>query len=257
LTDTPDSPLATLFCPSPNIEPRKDRRAPDLLLLHYTGMESAEGALAWLTTPESQVSCHYLIDEEGRITQLVAEEMRAWHAGASHWAGDEDINSCSIGIEIHNPGHELGYPDFPEAQMMAVEVLCKDILQRHLIPPQRVLAHSDVAPGRKADPGEKFDWRRLADAGIGLWVEPEPIGPDDGLGPGDVGDEVCALQDHLQRLGYGLDPAGSYDNETQTVVRAFQRHWRQQRTDGRGDLSTCKTLARLLKAIPSTDAPGV
>ncbi len=252
MTDTADSALVTLFCPSPNFEPRKENRAPDLLLLHYTGMESAEGALAWLTAEESKVSCHYLVDEEGRITQMVYEEMRAWHAGASFWAGDTDINSCSIGIEIHNPGHEFGYPDFPEEQMLAVEALCIDIIQRRAIPAQRVLAHSDVAPGRKADPGEKFDWRRLAHAGAGLWVEPEPIGPDTAFAEGDEGPGIAELQRNLQKLGYGIDDNGVYDDATTKVVRAFQRHWRQARVDGCADASTRETLDRLLSALPST-----
>ncbi len=242
----PDSNLVTLYCPSPNFAPRKEGRAPDMLLLHYTGMESAEGALAWLTAPEAQVSSHYLVDEQGRVTQMVREEMRAWHAGKAHWAGESDINSCAIGIEIHNPGHEFGYADFPGPQMDAVEALCLDIFSRHKIPPQRVLAHSDVAPQRKRDPGEKFDWQRLAKAGIGLWVQPEPIGSDDGLGPGDEGDEVNTLQTALRSFGYGLDASGSYDEATLSVVRAFQRHWRPDRVDGLADASTIRTLDRLL-----------
>ena len=120
--------------------------------------------------------------------------------GQSLWAGETDLNSCSIGIEIHNPGHDFDYPDFPEAEMQAVEALCLDILGRHAIPPDRVLAHSDVAPGRKRDPGEKFDWQRLARAGIGLWVEPAPIEGDTGLGPGDEGETVAALQAALARF---------------------------------------------------------
>jgi N-acetylmuramoyl-L-alanine amidase len=246
LTPESDSKLATLFCPSPNIEPRREGRTPDLLLLHYTGMESAEGALAWLTEPESGVSCHYLVDEEGRITQMVAEEMRAWHAGRAQWSGEDDINSCSIGIEIHNPGHELGYPDFPEKQMKAVEALCLDILARNDIPPQRVLAHSDVAPGRKSDPGEKLDWKRLAKAGVGLWVEPEPLS-DGGsaMKPGDEGGGVWGMQALLQGYGYGIKTSGTYDEETCQVVTAFQRHFRPAKVDGLVDQSTWITLGRL------------
>lgn len=249
MTPDPDSELVTLFCPSPNFEPRKGGLKPDLLLLHYTGMESVEGALDWLTAPESKVSCHYLVDEDGRITQMVAEDMRAWHAGVSHWAGEDDINSCSIGIEIHNPGHEFGYPDFSEAQMKAVEALCLDVVTRHEIAPERVLAHSDVAPGRKADPGEKFDWKRLADAGAGVWVEPEPTGDDKGLGPGDEGERVSELQARLKRLGYGIDVSGRFDDVTGNCVRAFQMHWRQARVDGRADDSTFATLTRLLDTL--------
>ncbi len=246
MTSEPDSTLVTLFCPSPNFAPREGGRAPDMLLLHYTGMESAEGALAWMTTPEAKVSSHYLVDEQGRVTQMVREEMCAWHAGKSHWAGEDDINSCSIGIEIHNPGHEFAYPDFPDPQMDAVEALCLDILARREIPHERVLAHSDVAPERKRDPGEKFNWRRLARAGIGLWAEPEPVGSDDALGPGDEGDAVRRLQTALGKFGYGLDVAGTYDSTTLSVVRAFQRHWRPDRVDGLADSSTIKTLDRLL-----------
>lgn len=246
MTAGADSTLVTLFCPSPNFEPRKGNLKPDLLLLHYTGMESAEGALHWLTTPESKVSCHYLIDEDGRITQMVAEEMRAWHAGQSFWAGECDINSCSIGIEIHNPGHEFGYPDFPEEQMTAVEALCADIVQRHNIAPERVLAHSDVAPGRKADPGEKFDWARLAKAGVGLWAEAATPEGDAGFGQGDEGEMVADLQARLNQFGYGLELSGLYDEQTVKVVTAFQQHWRQAKVDGRADLSTRKTLDTLL-----------
>lgn len=246
MTAGADSTLVTLFCPSPNFEPRKGGLKPNLLLLHYTGMESAEGALHWLTTPESKVSCHYLIDEKGRITQMVAEEMRAWHAGQSYWAGECDINSCSIGIEIHNPGHELGYCDFPEAQMQAVEALSLDIVKRHKIPAERVLAHSDVAPGRKVDPGEKFDWERLAKAGVGLWVEAAVLKGDTGLEQGDEGENVADLQARLKQFGYGIETSGLYDEQTVKVVTAFQQHWRQEKVDGRADYSTCKTLDGLL-----------
>jgi N-acetylmuramoyl-L-alanine amidase len=248
LTPEPDSPLVTLFCPSPNHEPRKGGRTPDLLLLHYTGMITAEASLERLTDDEARVSSHYLIDEDGRITQMVREDLRAWHAGASHWAGEDDINSCSIGIEIHNPGHEFDYPDFPEIQMRAVEALCLDILSRNTIPPERVLAHSDIAPARKQDPGEKFDWARLARAGIGLWVEPEPVGKDKGLGTGDSGSEVEALQRQLADYGYNIPVTGEYDDATRIVVTAFQRHFRPARVDGRADRSTCITLERLLAA---------
>ena len=252
MTIAPDSPLATLWCPSPNVEARVGGRKPDMLLLHYTGMESAEGALDWLTRQESGVSCHYLIDEEGRIAQLVAESERAWHAGQSRWAGETDINSCSIGIEVHNPGHDFDYPDFPEAEMCAVEALCLDILSRHTIPSGRVLAHSDVAPGRKRDPGEKFDWQQLARAGIGLWVPPVPLGDDAGLGPGDEGEAVEALQRALLAFGYGVEVTSTYGTGLEKVVEAFQRHFRTARIDGRADRSTIETLNRLLAARRNT-----
>jgi N-acetylmuramoyl-L-alanine amidase len=222
--------------------------APDMLILHYTGMESAEAALDWMTREEAKVSCHYLVDEEGRIAQLVSENERAWHAGQSIWAGETDINSRSIGIEIHNPGHDFDYPDFPEAEMQAVEALCLDILRRHAIPADRVLAHSDVAPGRKRDPGEKFDWARLARKGVGLWVEPVPIGGDQALGPGDEGEGVAELQQNLRDFGYGVEVTSTYGTGLENVVEAFQRHFRPAHVDGRADLSTRETLARLLAA---------
>ena len=146
-----------------------------MIVLHYTGMKSGEEALARLTDPAAKVSSHYLVHEDGRIDQLVPEARRAWHAGLSSWKGVADINSCSIGIEIVNPGHEFGYRDFPDAQIEAVISLCRDIIARHRIPNARVLAHSDVAPARKQDPGEKFPWARLAASGVGLWVEPSPL----------------------------------------------------------------------------------
>jgi len=248
MTIAPDSALATLWVPSPNQEARVGSRAPDMLILHYTGMASAEAALDWLTREESKVSCHYLIDEEGRIAQMVAEEHRAWHAGQSLWAGETDLNSCSIGIEIHNPGHDFDYPDFPDIQMRGVEALCLDILGRHAIPPERVLAHSDIAPGRKRDPGEKFDWRRLARAGIGLWIEPAPLGGDTGLGPGDEGEQVAMLQSALHEYGYGVELTTTYGTGLEKVVEAFQRHFRTARIDGRADASTIATLEKLLAA---------
>lgn len=220
--------------------------APTILLLHYTGMKSAERALHWLCTPQSRVSCHYLIDEAGRITQMVHENMRAWHAGEAFWAGETDINSASIGIEIHNPGHDTDYPDFPEVQMKTVEALCLDILARHAIKPQMVLAHSDIAPHRKCDPGEKFDWARLARAGIGHWVEPEPVAGDHGFGPGDEAAEIERFQAQLAAYGYRIDITGRYCEQTGIVATAFQRHFRPALVNGRADRSTIQTLDRLI-----------
>ncbi len=248
MTAAPDSQLATLWCPSPNREPRRDGRQPDMLLLHYTGMESAEAALDWLTREESKVSCHYLVDEDGRITQMVRESERAWHAGQSLWSSETDLNSCSIGIEIHNQGHDFDYRDFPETQMRAVIALCGDILGRHAIPPHRVLAHSDIAPGRKRDPGEKFDWQMLAEAGIGLWVPPAEITDDGALGPGDENPSVLEFQQQLAAFGYGVETTGTYGKGLESVVQAFQRHFRPERIDGIADVSTRETLKRLLTA---------
>lgn len=245
----PDSGLAARIYASPNFEPRAAGRRPDLLLLHYTGMSSTEKAVDWLARPESKVSCHYVVGEDGVITQMVAESMRAWHAGLSHWAGETDINSCSIGIEIQNPGHADGYPEFSDAQMNAVIGLAADIVARHSISPRRVLAHSDVAPSRKIDPGEKFSWRRLAVAGIGHFVLPSAVDPaDPGYGPGARAAEVADAQHMLRSYGYGIDVTGTLDPATAFTLRAFQLHWRPERVDSRLDCSTLLTIRRLLES---------
>lgn len=243
----PDSTLAAHWVPSPNFEPRAQGRKPDALILHYTGMEEHDAARDWLTSEESKVSAHYIVDVDGAITQMVVEAERAWHAGQSYWAGEIDLNNASIGIEIHNPGHDFDYPPFPEAQMRAVEALCQDILSRHAIPAARVLAHSDIAPGRKRDPGERFDWARLARAGVGLWTEPVPVGEDAGLGLGDESAAVADLQNDLLDFGYRVEVTSTYGRGTETVVEAFQRHYRPERIDGRADQSTRETLKALLR----------
>ena len=245
-----DTALATALHPSPNFGVRSGGGQPNMLLLHYTGVEAAAKAIDWLSRPESRVSAHYVIDEAGAITQLVAESMRAWHAGVAVWAGETDINSASVGIEIHNPGHELGYREFPEPQLRALEALALDIITRHRIPPERVLAHSDVAPTRKKDPGEKFPWARLAAAGIGHWVVPEPVNwACAGLTSGARGRLVEEAQALLARYGYGVEATGVADAATQCVVRAFQRHFRPERADGRIDHSSIATLERLIAAL--------
>lgn len=243
----PDSRVVAHVVPSPNHSERQGGR-PDMILLHYTGMRDADAALARLCDPQAKVSCHYLVFEDGRTVQLVPEARRAWHAGVSTWKGDTDINSRSIGIEIANPGHDFGYPEFPRAQVDAVVALCRDILARHAIPRERVLAHSDVAPDRKNDPGEKFPWRRLADAGVGLWVEPAPLADGRTLGPGANGAAVRDLQAALAEYGYGIRASGSYDEATRIVVAAFQRHFRPARIDGLADPSTVATLQALMAA---------
>lgn len=240
------SPLAHDFVLSPNVEARRGGRAADMLLLHYTGMTSASAARDWLCNPRSGVSCHYLVDETGRITQMVGEEMRAWHAGVSSWQGETDTNSRSIGIEIHNRGHTLGYTAFPARQMAAVAALCRDILSRHGIAPRMVLAHSDVAPARKIDPGEKFDWRYLHRHGVGHWVEPAPPLTGAALGMGEDGEAVMRLQGLLAAYGYGVAVTGAYDHATRQVVAAFQRHFRPAAVDGIADRSTLETLAAVV-----------
>lgn len=253
MISTPDTPLVHTLHPSPNAGPRRGGGGISILLLHYTGVGSAARAIDWLSRPESNVSCHYVIDEAGRITQMVAEGLRAWHAGEAIWAGEADINSASIGIEIHNPGHEFGYPDYPLVQLDAVQALCKDILARHAIRPERVLAHSDVAPTRKKDPGEKFPWARFAEAGIGHWVAPVPvIAAEPGMGVGVAGPLVADVQNLLRRYGYGLEATGLIDGKTEFVATAFQRHFRPERVDGRIDQSTITTLERLIACLPKS-----
>jgi N-acetylmuramoyl-L-alanine amidase len=242
-----DSPLTARVVPSPNHGERRGGAA-DMLLLHYTGMESAEAALARLCAADSAVSTHYFVFEDGRIVQSVPEARRAWHAGESSWHGETDINSRSIGIEIANRGHEWGYDDFPAAQVAAVVSLARDIVERNAIPAHRVLGHSDVAPTRKWDPGEKFPWERLASAGVGLWVPPEPISGGGGLTMDDTGPAVADLQGQLADYGYGLPASGTFDALTRDVVQAFQRHFRPARVDGIADVSTRATLAKLLRA---------
>jgi len=237
--------------PSPNYDERHGG-PPDMILLHYTGMQTGEAALERLTAPDSKVSAHYLVFEDGRIVQCVPEERRAWHAGVASWGGERDINSRAIGIEVVNPGHEFGYRNFPLRQTAAVISLCKAILMRRgPLQPARVLAHSDVAPGRKQDPGERFPWQLLHESGIGHWVRPAPLtaeGPT--LRIGDEGEAVTQLQRQLAFYGYGIEANGHYDERTREVVTAFQRHFRPARVDGIADASTSRTLHALIKALP-------
>lgn len=246
-----DSKFVDEVVPAANVEPRRDVTTPTMLVLHYTGMVNAAKAIEWLAAAQSKVSCHYVIDENGRITQLVPEALRAWHAGVSCWAGETDLNSASVGIEIHNPGHELGYWDFSEAQMRAVEHLSLDVVTRNDIAPRRVLAHSDIAPQRKIDPGEKFSWERLYRAGIGHWVSPSPCRTGSlSLGLGDQSAGVLAVQRLLAEYGYDCPLTGTFDELTEKVVRAFQRHFRPAHCDGRVDLSVLSTLERLIGEAP-------
>jgi N-acetylmuramoyl-L-alanine amidase len=236
---------------SPNFGPRRDDLAIDSLILHYTGMPTGEGAEAWLCDTASSVSSHYIVHEDGRVVQMVREADRAWHAGQSFWRGCRDMNSCSIGIEIVNPGHDGGLPGFADVQIEAVIALAGDILSRNAIAPERVLAHSDVSPGRKVDPGERFPWAALADAGVGHFVAPSHVQGGRFLATGDRGEPVEALQSMLALYGYDVEINAFFDDQTQRVVEAFQRHFRQSRVDGVADRSTIETLHRLLSALPA------
>ena len=235
--------------PSPNHTERRGIDRPDMIILHYTGMPTEAGALEWLCTPESEVSCHYVVNMDGTVYQLVPEDRRAWHAGKSHWKGETDINSHSIGIEIANPGHPA-LPDFTQAQIAAVIDLCRDVIARWEIAPERVLAHSDVAPVRKVDPGEHFPWGQLHEAGIGHWVPPAPIAGGRFFQFGEAGPPVEAIQSMLTLYGYGVPVSGEFCDKTKGVIEAFQRHFRPEKIDGVADISTLDTLHRLLAGLP-------
>lgn len=217
---------------SPNFNSREG--APiDMLVLHYTGMKSCDEALERLCDPAAEVSAHYLIDEDGTVHHLVDESERAWHAGVAMWRGKTNINSRSIGIELVNPGHEWGYRHFPEAQMQALILLCNEIQARYRIPGRNIVGHSDVAPARKLDPGELFNWRRLAENGVGFalfdWDIFEPVAPE-------------AVVSSLAAYGYDV-------SDEEAAITAFQRHFRQRRVDGTADEETRRRIACLLDNI--------
>lgn len=210
--------------PSPNFDSR-DGHAVDMLVLHYTGMRTRDEALERLCDPAAKVSAHYVVDEDGTIYTLVDESERAWHAGKSFWRGHTNINQRSIGIEIVNPGHEFGYRPFPQAQMVSVAKLCREILSRHNIPARNVVAHSDIAPERKEDPGELFDWKFLAEHGVGLFplTSPSPL----------------AGEGELELYGYDTT------NLPKTIT-AFQRHFRPKPLTGQWDRECALILHSLL-----------
>lgn len=226
---------------SPNHDARPDGTMIDALVIHYTGMTSARDALARLRDPEARVSSHYLVDLDGIVWRLVPENRRAWHAGASFWRGRTSLNDRSIGIEIANPGHSHGYPDFPVLQMAVACDLCLDILSRHAIAPRDIVGHSDISPDRKDDPGEKFDWRGLAEAGVGVWPQTTPD-----LGIAGIMRDATVLRDvraALAVIGYRVAPEGALDPALSQVLRAFQRHWRPETVNGQADAGT---IARLV-----------
>jgi N-acetylmuramoyl-L-alanine amidase len=241
---------------SPNHDDRGE--APNIprismLVLHYTGMQSGAAAIERLCDSEAKVSSHYVVEEDGTIWRLVPELRRAFHAGVSCWQGEHNLNRVSIGIEIVNPGHEFGYRPFPAAQMAAVEALCRDILSRHRIPPHRVVGHSDIAPDRKSDPGELFDWPGLARVGIGIWPEPAPgIARRRGQGVG-VLERTRGLA-NLGAVGYCVSAANPA-----IAVAAFQRRYRPERWDGLLDGETCLRLAEVRAAVDFSraDAPAL
>ena len=233
--------------PSPNHDERPPGTPIDILMLHYTGMRSAAEAIERLRDPAARVSSHYVVDEDGTVLRLVAEDRRAWHAGVSFWRGHAGLNDRSIGIEIVNPGHEWGYRDFPVLQMASVCDLCLSILSRWPVPARNVVAHSDVAPDRKQDPGEKFDWKGLADNGVGLW----PEGVAD-LGTGGVVRDAAGLRPvrvALAAVGYQVAPEGGLDPALAGVLRAFQRHWRAEAVTGQADAGTRARLRAVAERV--------
>lgn len=222
--------------PSPNFD---DRKLPvSMLVLHYTGMPDAPSAIDWLANPESKVSAHYVVTEEGRVVHMVDEARRAWHAGRSYWRGISDVNSASIGIEIVNPGHEWGYRAFPDAQIGALIPLVYDIVTRHRITRGNVVGHSDVAPSRKQDPGELFPWARLARLRLAL---PRPT---KNLMDPLWSDGAFLLA--LERFGYDIA-------EPEAAVRAFQRRFRPELIDGIIDGECRALLLALLLPKPQGD----
>ncbi|MBV9248958.1 MAG: N-acetylmuramoyl-L-alanine amidase [Acetobacteraceae bacterium] len=218
-----------------------------MLILHYTGMKTSQAAIERLRDPEARVSSHYVVDEDGTVLRLVPEERRAWHAGVSFWRGHTELNNRSVGIEIVNPGHEFGYRDFPVLQLAAVCDLCLEILSRHAIPSRNIVAHSDVAPDRKEDPGERFDWEGLARNGVGLW--PEGV-PD--LGTGGAVRDAASMREvrrALAEIGYRVAPGGVLDPALASVLRAFQRHWRQEAINGQADVGTVARLQAVARLV--------
>ena len=238
---------------SPNFNAR--RLPLSMLVLHYTGMETGEAAIERLCDPAAAVSAHYVVEEDGRIIQLVAEDQRAWHAGKGVWRGCEDVNSASIGIEIVNGGHDFGLPEYPEVQIKAVLALCQGILSRHPIKACDVIGHSDLAPDRKQDPGEKFPWKRFAETGVGLW--PDPVNPGfEAMGPGDSGASIQALRQALHEIGYGVALEGAYDDALKSAVLAFQRRFRPSALTGIADDETCALIAGLARKVTSVIPKG-
>lgn len=238
---------------SPNFD---NRTLPiSMLVLHYTGMETAETARERLCDPDAKVSAHYLVYEHGRVQQLVDEEDRAWHAGVGNWRGITNINSASIGIEVVNGGHNFPngtvLPPYPNEQINAVIALCHAITERHQIKPWNVIGHSDLAPGRKEDPGEHFPWDGLAAAGIGLWCDPESE-PDKRIlfKPNDRDRGISIIQQGLAQLGYEISVTGHFDENTEAVMRSFQRHWRQSEVSGLIDMECLQRVGALVRQLP-------
>ncbi len=236
--------------PSQNFDLRPKNTDIDTIVLHYTGMPDFESAISRLCEPESKVSSHYVINENGDIYSLVDDKHRAWHSGKSYWHGKDKINDNSIGVELANPGHEFGYRDFTKAQMESLVGLCKIIMKNHPIEDRNIVAHSDIAPLRKEDPGELFDWKYLADNGIGIWpVFPKSFSRHIVYSYGAKLDEIFYIQSALSDYGYNIKIDGVFGRETESVIKAFQRHFLQDHVDGIWDSSSELAITQLLLSI--------
>ncbi|NVJ97841.1 MAG: N-acetylmuramoyl-L-alanine amidase [Alphaproteobacteria bacterium] len=238
--------------PSPNWDERPEGCTIDAVIIHYTGMESGEAALDRLCDPDAKVSAHYLIEEDGRLFQMVPEDKRAWHAGVSHWAGRDNLNHTSIGIELVNPGHEFGYRDFSKAQIDTLLAMLKGIASRHSILPSRYLGHSDIAPDRKTDPGERFPWERLAREGFGVWSGVDGRDASPIAQKGDKGPIINKLNKQLGIVGYHVSDTDCFDCSTEYVIRAFQAHWRPETVSGIFDAGTAARLEDITNQMRNT-----
>lgn len=223
---------------SPNADARSG--PVDMVILHYTGMQTAQQALERLTSPGSGVSAHYLIDDDGRLIQMVRERDRAWHAGLSFWKSRSGLNHVSIGIELGNPGHEWGYQPFPKPQISTLKRLLQSILRLHAIRPENVIGHSDCSPDRKEDPGELFPWQDLST--LGLCVKSPVASANSALQ--DFSEETQVVS-NLRRIGYGIHPFDPVSASLKDVLCAFQRRHRPNQIDGIADIETCALAAIL------------
>ncbi|HHI88691.1 MAG TPA: N-acetylmuramoyl-L-alanine amidase [Hellea balneolensis] len=237
--------MEIIEAPSPNFDERA--LAISMLVLHYTGMKDGPAALSHMQSKAAKVAAHYMVEEDGRIFRLVGEDKRAWHAGVSHWRGVTDVNSASIGIEIVNGGHDFGLPEYPERQIEAVIALSRDIKKRHNISDFNIVAHSDIAPERKQDPGEKFPWAQLADADIGIWPQLKRADRRPLVDAQSSPEQIRTLQKALAWYGYGIKPTGQLDEQTRTVITAFQRRYRPEKIDGYFDVETVEKIDLLVR----------
>ena len=235
--------------PSPNWNERPEGVSIDTVILHYTGMKTGAEALQRLCDSEAAVSAHYLIEEDGSLFQLVDEDKRAWHAGVSYWQGRDNLNDSSIGIEMVNPGHEFGYRKFPERQVESLLELLASLKRRHDIPVARFLGHSDIAPLRKSDPGERFPWQPLAAEGFGVYCEKDTSDQKVMILSGEGDLAASQLVGQLVAVGYHGCDDGWFGSGTEQVVRAFQAHWRPQAVSGKFDKGTSIALEEIIRKI--------